>query len=173
MRRSATLVPAAALVIALGGCGGSISGNMGDPTVVPVQWQFGGLVALPSLPSLPQQHAVVPYAGYPGSAFHLGAFVDDSAWRAFAASALIEGAPAIGAGQAVIFAVLDAQTNALAPARVERQGAELSFTVAWEGIEPHYATSTPAALVLIDKAGIVGVRVRASMDREIGSFPMP
>ena len=42
-----------------------------------------------------------------------------------------------------MFTVFDAQTNALAPARVERQGATLTYTVFWDGIEPYYAQRRP------------------------------
>ena len=155
------------LAAALAGCGGA----QGDTSNVEVQWQFGGLVALPAVAAL-TPHTVVPYSGYPGSSFHLGAFGGDADWQVFAGAALVEDAPSIAGGQAVIFAVFDAQTNTLAPNSVQRRDDTLIYTLDWDGIEPHYATSTPAALVLVDRTGITGVTVRARAG-DIGSFPVP
>ena len=166
MRRAATR-SLAVLAAALGGCGGA----MGETSKVEVQWQFGGLVALPAIAALPE-HTVIPYAGYPGSSFYLGAVVDDADWQNFASAALVENAPSIAGGQAVLFAVFDARTNTLAPNKVERRDDTLIYTLDWDGIEPYYTNQTPAALALVDRTGITGVKVRARAG-EVGSFPMP
>ena len=164
MRRWA-IVLLAMLAVGGGGC-------ESDGGAVDVEWRFGGLVAVAALDELPD-HTVIPYAGYPGSAFHLGAFVGDSDWQTFASAAGIAGPPSIAAGQALIFTVLDAQTNTLAPATAERRDDRLLLTVEWGGIEPFYASQTPAALVLVDKVGVATVAVSATSGAPIGSFPMP
>jgi hypothetical protein len=163
--RCSTILSLAALVVWGSGCG---SGDR----AAGVEWRFGGLVAIAALDRLPE-HTMVPVAGYPGSAFHLGAFVRDADWQAFASEAQIDAPPSIAADQALVFTVLDAQTNSLAPATAARHGDRLLLTVAWDGSEPFYASQTPAALVLVDKTGVATVTVSATSSATIGSFAMP
>lgn len=118
-------------------------------------FRFAGLVARDAVSSLPKG-ARRPTPGYPGHGFIMGAFRDRAAWQSFVAAADVRDLPAVDfSRQMVVFAVLDAQTNALSPATWKLDSAGRAvFRFEWSGIEPFYVDRTPATLAVVDKGGV-------------------
>ena len=113
------------------------------------------LVKLVGLQALPA-HETRPLEGHPDMKFRIGAFTEQAAWDSFVASAQVKtaGFPAIDFGeQAVLFVILDAQTNALGFEKWETAagGAQGRLTFTWSGIEPLYTDATPAVFAVVER----------------------
>jgi hypothetical protein len=176
------LAPILFAVLATAACSpksGSPSGAAPTPAVTSStgHTHHAGLIKLGAIALLPDA-TFVPTPGYPGKGFKLGLFSDQTAFDQFAAAAGVSAFPAIDwSTQAVVYAVLDAQTNQLAfdGWSVDRSGTgTLQFR--WIGIEPFYVDETPAVLAVVDRADLHAIdftATEAAGDSVIGSVRVP
>ena len=122
---------------------------------------FAGLVSLDAARSLPKGTTTLDVRGYPGSKFHYGAFDSQKKWDAFAKHFVAKGKVNIDWNkQAIAFVVLDAQTNALGNVKFAKRKQTGVISFEWDGIEPYYLNSTPAVLMVIDRAGLKTLEFR-------------
>lgn len=147
-------------------CAHSDLGPAGD---TPAE-QFSGLINVAGVKALPSP-AFVPTKGYPGHGFHLGVFTDADTFDKFAKAAAISSLDVDWDEQMVVYAVLDAQTNALRFASWSATGDTGTLTVIWEGIEPYYVDSTPAVLAVVARDSLASIDIKTST-LDIGSFTM-
>ncbi len=111
---------------------------------------FSGLMKLPGLAALPEDHAFVKTPGYPGSGFRHGVFRNPDSLAAFVKAAGLTKVPAVEWNHEVVaFVVLDAQTNALAVGELTAEGDAGILTVRHSLIEPYYEGATPIALAVV------------------------
>jgi len=123
-----------------------------------------GLVPLASVSSLPAG-TFVPTPGYPKKGFHLGVFADEASWAAFVAASKVELAKVDFSTQMVVFAVLDAQTNALSFVDLKADGDSATFTIEWSMIEPFYGDATPGVFAIVERGALKQIEVVTEQEK--------
>ncbi|HEU5059706.1 MAG TPA: hypothetical protein VFU21_24410 [Kofleriaceae bacterium] len=136
-------------------------------------FQFAGLIPIDALSLLPKG-AQRPTPGYPGHGFSMGVIRDSAGWQSFAAAAKLRDLPAIDfSRQMVVFAVLDAQTNALSQPSWQLQAAGRAvFRFEWSGIEPFYVDRTPATLAVVDRAGVKSIAFSTTDGQDLATVTL-
>lgn len=146
--------------------------SFADPVVKP--GTFSGPIDLKGLDKLPTPTRVAT-PGYPGSAFRYGVFTDAAQWNAFKGLAGVELGEIDWQSQAVVYAVLDAQTNSLNLEEVVTlRGGTVKVTFEWIGIEPYYVDTTPGIFAVIDRTGVKQIMFEPKNSPDKGAtIPLP
>jgi hypothetical protein len=133
------------------------------------RYRYAGLLWNRAVSLLPVG-ARSPVSGDPGRGFLLGVVEDEATWRAFVAAAELRDLPAVDfARELVVFTVLDARTSALSPPtwRLDDSGRAV-FSFAVGGAEPENPDAAPAALAVVERAGVRTIAFRTLAGQELG-----
>lgn len=141
-------------------------GSKSSPAPVKVVATHDGLLPLPAVAKL-DDATFKPVDGYPGKGFHLGAFRSADAWNAFQSAAKLPLDDIDFDRHMVVYAVFDAQTNALSFKRFDSADGVGALHIQWDGIEPFYGTATPAVFAVIERGNLSALTFHAQADSNL------